>query len=204
MAHATRHLTLDAIKTKLETLMNSGGEIPRDVLQAAQALIAALDYNDTVLMRSSMNAVFEACRGVFNEAVQKRLGSAQRLGQGLQEVFDMLANRPRENQDELRTAIETLLDKEGKSLTDLLAGPALVLGKHGYPVEGVPQLEQEIQELWKLKRRTLDAWPHAQEELPRVNRSMVAAARAAIARGETGEPIDDLIRRLTSTPDAVP
>ncbi len=173
-------------------------------MQAVQTLLAAVDYDDPVLMSTSVTVLFEACRGIFRDTIQKIIGTSERMTKACHEIHDMLAGDPRESIDEVRTHIESFIDQTLKKLVDLSSGPVRSLQERGYDIDSRPQLEHEIAEMRNPKSRFLDSWPQAVNELPPVNREMVAASRAAIARGDRGEPIADLIRRMGGAPDVVP
>ena len=102
---------------------------------------------------------------------------------------------PFENLDEVGRGLESRFDEMLKTLIDLRDGPVKLLQEEGHDVENSVQLNRAIEEVQELKKSVLEDWPWSDQELPPVNRQMVAESRAAIKRGE-GERIEDLIRRL--------
>ena len=88
------------------------------------------------------------------------------------------------------------IDEQLQSLITLRHGTVQTLETLGYAVENASRLSQEIDELQKLKKKIFESWPWSSDAPPPVDRNMVAESRAAIARGDKGEHIEDLIHRL--------
>jgi hypothetical protein len=169
--------------------------IPRGFTRAMQAYLTAMDYDDIALMRSRLAEAAESFQEALVEDIRGRLGAPVRIRQTCQEILETVKEHPLENWDEPGRLLEALFDGILAGLVEIINGPVKVLQKHGYPIANAAVLEDEINELHRMKQGILSDWPWSSRELPPVNRDMVAASRAAIRRHE-GEPIEDLIRRL--------
>jgi hypothetical protein len=194
------HATRDKLREEIERLAGlHDASIPQSFTQAMQSFLTAMDYNDSTLMRSHLNAALEAMQQVVFEAVQKRLGLSRGARETCRKIRDLMKGCAYEDWDELGRSLESRFDETLKVLTDLRDGPVKSLRDHGYEVGNAAQLDRAVEELQELKSGMLDDWPWSDRELPPVDRQMVAASRAAIKRGE-GERIEDLIRRLSGAP----
>jgi hypothetical protein len=169
--------------------------IPRGFTQAMQAYLTAMDYDDIALMRSRLAEAAESFQAGLVEDIRGRLGAPERIRQTCREVLETVKDHPLENWDEPGRLLESLFDGILAGLTEIINGPVKVLQQHGYPIANAAVLEDEINELHRMKQGILSDWPWSSRDLLPVNRDMVAASRAAIRRHE-GEPIEDLIRRL--------
>jgi hypothetical protein len=107
-----------------------------------------------------------------------------------------LTSLPLENVDSVGKEIESRLDRTIHKLVELRDGPVKLLTERAYDIPNAPQLERDIADLQLLKKNILENWPWSTNELPPVDWEMADASMAALARGEKGEPIEDLIRRL--------
>jgi hypothetical protein len=92
--------------------------------------------------------------------------------------------------------LEAAFDDLLKIRLDMRDGVVNVLQRLDYEVANAAQLDKEIADLRELKVTVLKDWPWEDRELPAVDRAMVARSREAIARGETGIRVEDLIRDL--------
>jgi hypothetical protein len=199
MSNSTQPATGDGIRAQLECLARLDWDMP-SFAQALQALLAAVDYHDVTLIRSHLNTALEALRDLVNDAIAKRCASLELLRDTWQKTWEMLKARPSENCDDMRRVVEGRLTAILENFTGLRDGPVRLLQERGYDVARAAQLDRCIQELEGLRHGIFENWPWSDEELPPVDRDMVAASRAAIARGERGERIEDLIRRLGANP----
>jgi hypothetical protein len=125
--------------------------------------------------------------------------SVTEVRQACRKIRDLLTGSVCEDWDEVGKALEARFDETLKILTDLGDGSAKLLKNNDHEVENAVQLDQAIEELLELKQGVLEDWPWSYQELPPVDREMVAASRAAFKRGE-GERIEDLIVRMGGAP----
>ncbi len=197
------HTTLDRLREELGRIIGQFDPgVPRAFAQAMKALLTAMEYQDPTLVRSSLEEVLESLRDVTREAIEKRLGWPELSRRACRKIREAMKGFPQENFDELGEGIESQFDRMLEILTDLRDGPVKMLQDKGYEVENAVQLERDIRELQELKQGMLENWPWSSQSLPPVDREMVARSKAAIARGETGESLEELIRRLGGDPSS--
>jgi hypothetical protein len=151
-------------------------------------------------VRSSINEALSAFQQSVNEAVQKRLGWPQQARAKCRRIWDRLRECPNENWDEVGAHLESRFDAMLRILADLRDGPVQALQERGYQIESATQLADDIRALEELKHDVLGTWPWSNQELPPIDWNMAREAMADIARGQPGEPIQDLIRRLGGKP----
>jgi hypothetical protein len=176
--------------------------IPKAFTEAMQSFLTAMGYDDNTLMRSHLESAKKELAAAVHEVVARRLGWPTRMSERCRQIKHLMRDVPRENWDELGAEVEARFDEMLKVLSELRDGPVRLLLSHGCEIDNAGLLTSDIQELHLLRKSILESWPWSSRELPAVNREMVAASMAALARGETGEPIEDLIRRLGGTPKA--
>ncbi len=191
--------TETALRAQLNRLPVLGWGISPAFSQAIQSSLAALDYQDPALMRSHLNAALDAMRTFVADTIRERLETPRHVQETWRRIWDMLKQSPAESYDDVGRAFESHFNDLLGNLTALREGPVRLLQEHGHEVEQAPQLDRVIHDLRKLKQDIFEDWPWSHQALPPVDRAMVAASRASIARGE-GEPVEDLIRRLGGTP----
>jgi hypothetical protein len=193
--------TGDRLREAIEQLVaQCEASVPRALTEALLGFLRARDYSDITVMRSHLNAALESLQSVTNEAVEKRLGWPTHVREVCRNIRDEMTGCVSENWDDLGKLLESRFDGALRILMELRDGPVKALQEHGYEVRSALRLEGDIRELEELKEEVLFDWPWSDRELPPVNRAMVAASRAALDRGERGERIEDLIRRLVGNP----
>jgi hypothetical protein len=191
---------LDELRAEIETLLaRFDWSVSPAFGEAIQAFLTAMDYEDPTLMRSHLATALEALRDLTHDSIRKRLGWPIRVKEAWGRIWERLKECPSESYDEVGREMDSALGQLLKSLTDLRDGAVQMLREHGYEVDNATALESDIEELKSIKDGILESWPWSDRALPPVNRDMVAASRAAIARHE-GESIEDLIHRLGGDP----
>lgn len=134
--------------------------ISADFTQAMRSFLTAMDYEDDALMRSHLNAALHSLVEVTNGAVRRRLGWPQRIELSCRRLSELAeqAEQPGEF-DEQGREIVSRFDRMIASLTDLRDGTVKLLLDHGYEIEAVSRLEEDIEALIQLKEATLNNWP---------------------------------------------
>jgi hypothetical protein len=153
------------------------------------------------------NTISHATRTGLRDEIGRLVGlldagvpqSLTQLRQACRKIRDLMTGSVGEDWDEVGKALESRFDETHKLLTDLRDGPEKSHQENGHEVANAPQLDQAIEELQELKQGVLNDWPWSDQELPSVDREMVAASRAAFKRGE-GERIENLIHRMGGGP----
>jgi hypothetical protein len=202
MAHTTRSGVEDLFKTELERLADLNWEMSPAVPQALRSLNTAMDYADRPLIRSHLNAVFEALRNLVQDHIRATRGRRQVAKDTWDKIWAILREHPCESYDEVGKEFGLICDDMLERLTRFREQAVRPLQEREYAIENAAELDREIDELQRFKKGILDDWPWSEWPLPSVNREMVAASRAAFARGEKGERLDDLIQRLGGDPTA--
>jgi len=167
--------------------------------QSMRAFLTAMDYQDPVLIRSHLNSACEMLAETIEAKIQDRRGWPQVAEESCNKILAEVEGHPLENVDDIGKKIESLFDQMIGRLTELRDQWVVPLKDRGIEIESAPVLEELIRELRSMKTIKLKDWPWSKLPLPLVNRKMIEASRASLARGE-GERIEDLIRRLGGTP----
>lgn len=203
MANITHNATESVMKSRLKTLQEKLSAIDANLCppfsRAVDAFLAAADYEDRTLMRSHLNAALESLQVFAEDTIRKMLEQSQTVTDTWREIWSMLMDHPCENYDELGRELESLFTTELKVRVSTREWLVQMLQRRGLPVANASQLDRDIEDLQNLKKKVLECWPWSGRPLPPVDRKMVAASRAAIARNE-GENIQDLISRLGGNP----
>lgn len=190
-------LTADKMRQAIDGLAaQADPSISSAFTQAMRAFFTAKDDRDTVLMLSHLEEALAAFADAVNDAVGKRLGWPQRAREHCRQIHALLVDVPVENVDDLGKEIESRLDNLTKMLVDLRDGPVQLLTERGHEIANAAQLERDVAELQIVKKSVLENWPWSTQDLPPVDWAMADASMAALARGEKGEPIEELIHRL--------
>jgi hypothetical protein len=196
-SHAAPKHLIEKVRCLVGELDSS---FPEDFVQAMRSLLAAMEYRDSVLMRSHLTALLKFWQEFTEDAIRGSLGKPERIREAWKVTTEDLKESPAENYDEVGRFIDSSFKETLKDLTDLRDGPVKMLRDRGVEVANSSDLEREIQALEKLQTGILENWPWSDRPLPPVDRQMVAESRAAFARGEKGERAEDLIRKLGGTP----
>jgi hypothetical protein len=192
----------DTLRAELERLVKLDEmRAAPAVHRAIQSLLTALDYRDATLIGSHANTLVEAIRDFMADQVKGVLGRPKLFKEAWRKIWEEhLKGQPFENLDDLGKAFESLINKAQVDLVDLRDGPLRILQDLGFAIDNRDEIDRDIEDLRKLKADVLQDWPWSDRVLPPVNRRMVEESRAAVARGEKGDSIKDLIRRLDDTP----
>jgi hypothetical protein len=190
-----------ARRDRLEKLLRSfDARIPSAFAQAVQSFLTAYDYQDVALMRSHLVAVREAMLDTASGAIQKRLEFARAIRESYEDALAVFEDGPVEAGlvDELGREIVETIDSLLPAMTELEDGVVTIFQQHKIEVPNAGELRAEIAALIAIRSTVCDTWPRL-DQLPPVDRNMIAESRASFDRGE-GEPIDELIRRLGGDP----
>jgi hypothetical protein len=184
----------EALKEKLAAIANSSSRFSPELSQAIQDLLAAISYSDNTLIDASINGLFEALRNVAKDLIEKEVAASEAAKNGLREAWrDFVDGTVCENLDDASKVIESFVDERLEKMMQLRDNIVRVLEKHEYLVENAFRLEEGMRDWQKMKEDILGNWPLTSKALLPANRQMIAEARAAIARGETGLRREDLI-----------
>jgi hypothetical protein len=197
IVYAMRHKWREELERRVDEM-----DSRQPFVQAMRSFLAAMEYDDPVLMRSRLNDALEVFKDGTREDIEKRVGWPELARQACRKVKELLKGALCEHFDEIGREIESSLDKMLKSLTGIRDNAVKVLTERGLVVENAVQLDHAIREVEELKSGVLKDWPWSDRELPPVDRKMVAESKAAIKRNE-GERVEDLIRRLGGVPTKV-
>jgi hypothetical protein len=190
----------DKFRAELDRFVSQGGAFYPALAQALMSLGTAMDYEDPALARHHLESVFEHLRDMVQEGIFCSINSPEILKEILRKVFGLIEGEPSESYDELGEQLKSRIERHLDSLTTLERTAQRVMDR-GHHVDKIEQLRNDIEEIEKLRDKVVSTWPWTSRPLPPVNRKMVAESRAARARGDHGEPIQDLIRRLGGNPD---
>jgi hypothetical protein len=171
--------------------------IPTDadpaLAEAVRGLLAAVDYRDSALLQSHVQAVGEAIARTADQQIEKHV----RWGRMARDFCDQvrtLDGSPGKELDDLGRVVASLFDRLLGSIARLQDGWVKLAKEHGLEVTGTAALDATARDLTTLREQTLGSWPWTARGLPPVNRDMVAKSRAEIASG-AGVPIQDVIRQ---------
>ena len=154
-----------------------------------------MDYDDAHLIKSQVNAAFEAFASHVDAGILRQVGGVNLIREAWLGVRKDIIGFPVEEVDELGKALASIIDRDLAKLVGLRDEVVRHLEKHGYEIKNAERLSAEIEELTRLKANLLDAWPWLSRTLPPVNRTMVAESRAAIAQGK-GMTMEEAIRSI--------
>jgi len=178
-----------------------GNERTVGLVKTFNAVLAALDYNDSVLIESSLNSAMEAIATATESLIEEVLGSPETIRGYLPGFWNMMEECPPESFQEIGKQLAARFDhniKVDEELLDELVKPLL---HRGYEIRTADKLVQEIVELQTMKVDTMKDWTWQDRELPAVDRAMVARTREAITRGERGIRIEDLVSQTGGKSD---
>lgn len=195
MVSTTSPTKPDGLRVALEKLASLEWEMSPAFPQLIHAFLTAMDYNDSPLLESRANSIFEALQGMVNDNIKKVLGSAEYLQRAWQHIVDFLQEHPSENCDELGKQFEAYLQTGIAALNQLRDGPVKSMEDAGYAIADAPALADGIEELHKLTQSICENWPWSDRPLPPVNREMVARSRAELVLRE-GESFAEMVRRV--------
>src|SRR6266704_3476375 len=167
MPNVAQDVLQNKLRACLESLLDAAGLGPT-IGQAVQSVFAAIDYQDPDLIRANRNEVFESLWDLFAGHAQAALRRADRLVQAVNDCWETENGFVTENADELGRILESAFDtalREMSGFQNDLIG--IVKGlqdggferEDGYEIEIAGQLAQKIEEVQKLKQRTLSNWP---------------------------------------------
>jgi len=207
MAVQAKSKKIRSFRKKLERLLKQleGSSIPVFFTQAIRSFLVAMDYNDSVVMRSSLETAKESFFEVIIEAVEKRIKASQiALAECAKavEVIDGVPIGIDGSLDELGYAIRNCHKGALKLLTDLSDGPVAACQQHNLPIPNAGQLRNEIKRWRDFEESVLKSWPWSTRQRKPVNKAMIEESKRAFERRE-GESIEDLVKRLGGDQDQV-
>ena len=194
MPDITNRSKLDALKNALGRLAKSASIARPELLRPIKDLVAALNYEDNVLIQSSSISLLEGLRNFVQDIIRRALEVSELAKSGLRKAWrETVDGVPCDDLEELRRAVEEHIDERLAALTALRDGPVKMLEVRGVPVENAQQLEDGIQDLRELKENIFKDWPPSDKQPSPLNRQAIDEARAAIRRGEKGMRREDMI-----------
>ncbi len=179
-----------------ELAVRGDDSLPQAFLGAMQSFFAALETKGDSLPRASLAAATTEFAAAVESAVRNQLGWPAHARAVCKRIRELLRGSVSENWDEIGSELEARFDDRLRVLTSLRDGSVKLLHSHGIAVASAAQLDADLADIVGLKKEMLDDWPWSTNELPPVDWDMVEASKAELANGGTGEPIEDLIRRL--------
>jgi hypothetical protein len=165
-----------------------------ELVNAFRSVLTAMEYGDSVLIRSHLNVAFEYMKKKVESDIQSVLSNSLRAKTVLKDFLADIEGEPYEDWDGMGESIRSMLDNLTQSMSEL-QDAANMLRARGHETEGAEQLEAESKELLSLKRGILDNWPWSTRALPPADRRMVAESRKAFAGGGF-QSVDELVRQL--------
>jgi hypothetical protein len=193
---AARKEQIQALIKKFE-----GSERLSELVKTLNALVTAIDYDDSVLIESSLDGIFEAIARTVEKCIADFAGTAEKIRPLLPAFWNMIEDYPPEGFQEIGHTIASQFDNQLKMGEELRDKIIKILRDHEYKVGNAAALDQEIRELRTLKAEMLKDWPWEDRPLPAVDRAMVTRSRDAIACGEKGLRVEDLIREARDDSD---
>jgi hypothetical protein len=194
----------DELKGELQRLADKAAGTRPQVSDAALALIAALEYDDETLVKSSSASLAAGLAELANDCVARALSASDGTQAGLREGWRRYIDK---KAYEL-AVLEDIKDKIESIIDEQIAG-MLKLRRFVQGVEELSQhvkksqaLEEGIRELRKFREDLLRGWPSRRPPSP-IDREAVSKAREAILRGEKGMSKDQLMWRDKGSEKAV-
>ena len=193
---AAKGSEIDKLIADLEHLADVAVGMCPQASDAARTLIAALQYNDKVLVDSALTSLFPALADVVDECIPKEINlsavTQESLGESWQKHINGKAYEFAVFED-IKDKIESIIDERITSMMNLRK---LVndLGKLGQTVEKAQALDEGIRQLRRFREDFLKRWPSPKQPLP-IDRDAISKAREAIRGGAKGMTKDQMIWR---------
>ena len=183
MTETTKNTALEQLKAKLEAAQKKdmGGRIG----DAIRDLLAAISYEDDILLESSAEALFVSLADVAADLIRADLKRAGFVKQVIRSAFEEIDGVACEDFDELKNTIESIIDVQigsmmnGQKLVEVLKSQECV-------VENADQLEEGIRSLRLFRENLIKGWPSTDRQPSPLNTEAIAKARTAIANGCKG------------------
>ena len=138
---------LDAVKAKLETIVESSSRSIPELSQAAQDLLTAVDYADGVLMQSSLASLYSCLSDVARRLIEKELETASIAKDAIRQAWKEHVNGVAcENFNKLRDVIESIIDRRISSMTRV-SSLVEALRDNDHVVENAEELDGCIRDL---------------------------------------------------------
>jgi hypothetical protein len=195
--NATQSKIRDKFAAELENLARRD-QVPPGVFKALQELQTALNYQDPALIKSHLNAGYEAVRDTVRDLIRARLGLEAQIKETWKSVLAASRGCPIDHLDleEIAKEFDSVINYHLGDLVSMRDGPIKFLEDAGYEVENSLEMKREIEAIEQLKDTISNSWP-SRKALPPVNRKMLAESMACVARGEKSESVEEVIRRLS-------
>jgi len=184
---------LDELKRDLQRLADSTAR--PELSDAVLAFITAINYDDEALMKSSLSSLLASLAEVVRDCIAGAITASEGTQAGLKEgwrkyidkkAYDITAF------EELKDTIESIIDERIARMLKLRKVVNYLAEEHEYQVENTQALEDGIRDLRKFREDMLKGWPSRKPPSP-IDRTVIAQAREAIARGEKGLRKSELI-----------
>jgi hypothetical protein len=120
-----------------------------------------MDYNDSVLMRSSLEAAKESFIDVTVEAIEKRIVNSQGAMAACEtgvRVITGMALTPDDSLDDVGTTIKNIVHMSLQILTDL-QGPVSACQQHNLVIRNATRLQIEIKKWRDFEDAIVKPWP---------------------------------------------
>jgi hypothetical protein len=186
---------VDELKSELRRLADSADEALRpQVRDAALDLIAAINYDDKTLMDSCFNSLLVGMADMARNYIPKDLSAAKGVKEGFKKAWEKFINKKAYDIaifEDIKDVVESMIDARIASMSRGRKMVAL-LGELGQQIENAKLLEDGIRDLRKFREDVLKGWP-SRKPPSSIDRTAIAQAREAIARGEKGMRKSDLV-----------
>jgi hypothetical protein len=195
MPDTTNRSKRDAVKQRLEDVAKRiPPEVAPEMSQAIRDFVTAANYPDRTLINSSLNSVFEALSKLVRDIIQAELKISEDIKEHVREVWrEHIDGVPLDSFEEIRKAIESLIDERIAKMTGLRDEPVRLLEEREHHVENAQQLEDGIRDLRRFRENIFKDWPRPGKRPVLIDRQAVDEAKAAIARGEKGMRREELV-----------
>ena len=189
----------DALNRELEAIAKQG--VSPLLSDAVQSVLTAIDYEDETLLESSFASLLNCLTEVARDLIGREISASENAKNVIRIYWrDSIDLTVSENFDEVKNAIESLIDRRIASMMEIRDKLVARLNKKDHPIANAPQLDEAIVDLRKFRESILKDWPSPESQpfLP-VDRKAIAEAREAIARGEKGLRKDQIVWRRAAS-----
>ena len=162
--------------------------------RAVSDLLSALNYDDEILIDSSLNHLLEALRATAKELIERALKNTESVKREFRKAWDEnIDGVVCDNLGELRKAVESIIDERVAAMMNFRDQGIERLEDLGYNVDNADRLEATILDLQSWKQQIFQDWPSPSKVPSPLNREALAQVRAALTRGKKGMSKEDII-----------
>jgi hypothetical protein len=184
----------DALRRKLRELASSSMRVAPELSEAIQGVLTAANYADQALLDSSLNSFLSCLADVARDIIKREISASESTREALKKNWnEYIDGIPRENFDDLKSIITSIIDEQLASMTKLRDKLVKLLEEKECPVENAQRLEEAIRDWQRLNDDVLKDWPSSDTRPSPINRQAVAEAREAIGRGNFGMRKNELV-----------